>query len=306
MISIVTPSLNQAQYIPQTIQSVLDQNPPPDEYWIIDGRSSDETLTILGRYGQPLRWISESDLGQADAINKGTRLSHGEILGWINSDDLYQPGAFQTILHEFSIDPQLMLLYGYANHIDQDGCFLEKYPSSEFSLEALAYHCFICQPSCFYRRTLWEAAGGLNVNLHYAMDLDLWIRFGKLRQQHPEWNFKQIPQLLAHSRMYSGNKTLYKREESYRETIQVVKSHFSVVPYNLIYGMIESQNSRHDGFFSRRPFSPALFLRSLLYWFWQNRKKPSYIFRHVWLVLISPVQSFRRIATRVQSRFPTP
>jgi glycosyltransferase involved in cell wall biosynthesis len=302
-IAIVTPSLNHGKFLSRTIESVRNQTRPADDYWIMDGGSTDNTLDILNKCSSWTHWVSEKDSGQADAINRGFNRCQGEILGWINADDVYLLSTLSIVAREFAASPDLMLLYGDAVHINQDGNILEPYPSSNFSLDALAYHCFICQPACFIRRSLWEAAGGLNPQLHFAMDLDLWIRFGLLQKQHPEWKFKYIPEGLAQSRMYSGNKTLSCRRESFREAIHVVKTHFHVAPFNLIYGLLEGSDPRYDGFFSRKPFSPLLFSKTLLLWLWQNWKRPNYILQHFCEGLFSPIQSTQRISSRVRNRF---
>ncbi|MCI0720601.1 MAG: glycosyltransferase, partial [Acidobacteria bacterium] len=239
-VSIITPSLNQARFLEPTVESVLQQECDSLEYWVVDGSSQDGSVDLLRRYDSRLRWVSEPDSGQADAVNKGFQRSQGEILGWLNADDVYCPGALNEVVRQFSADPALMLLYGKAHHVDEDGNFLEDYPTREFDLAVLAYHCFICQPACFFRRSLLEAAGGVNTGLQYAMDLDLWIRFGMLQQENPRWKFKHISQVLASSRMHSSNKTLSRRRQSLEEIMTVVRRHFGVVPFNWVYGAEES------------------------------------------------------------------
>jgi glycosyltransferase involved in cell wall biosynthesis len=303
LISIVTPSYNQGRFIRTTIESVLQQNGVSLEYMVIDGGSSDETLEILRSFGSRLNWISEPDKGQADAINKGFRLSSGDVLGWLNADDLYCPGALASVVQQFEDDPNLMLLYGKAHHIDVDGNFLEEYPTTEFSLEALSYSCFICQPACYFRRSLFESGGGLDPALQFALDLDLWIRFGMAQRQDQRWRFDYFPQVLASLRMHRGSKTLAKRQQAYLEIIQVVRNHFGHVPFNWIYGAEETASGRYDGYFRRSPFSFLLCLRSLVKWGWSNRHDPAYMFRIVEECLRSPRQSANRIGNRIGDRF---
>ena len=302
-ISIITPSFNQGPFIAATIDSVLEQKDVDLKYMVLDGGSSDETLSILRSYGSRFSWVSEPDKGQADAINKGFALIKGEILGWLNSDDLYLPGTLAKVVAEFKKDAKLMLLYGKANHVDVDGVFLDEYPCAEFRLEALSYGCFICQPACFFRRSLFEAAGGLDPSLHYAFDLDLWIKFGLLKHNHPDWNFSFSPHLLACSRMHHSNKTLAKRHEAYLEIIAVVKRHFNHVPFNWIYGAEETASGPYDGYFRRRPFSLMIFLKSLMKWGWSNRHDPIYMLRIVEECSRNPRQSANRIGKRVGERF---
>ena len=116
---------------------------------------------------------------------------------------------------------------------------------------------FANQPASF-GVLCWNAAGGLDTDLQYAMDLDLWIRFGKLQQKNPRWKFKHIPQVLASSRMHSSNKTLSRRRQSLEEIMKVVRRHFGVVPFNWVYGAEESASGSYDGFFRRSPFRASL------------------------------------------------
>lgn len=302
-ISIVTPSLNQGEFLRAAIESVLHQEGPSPEYLVVDGASTDGTVEILESYGPGFRWISEPDKGQADAINKGFRLTTGEVLGWLNADDLYCPGALNRIAQEFETDPNLMMIYGKARHVDADGNFLEEYPTTEFSLGALSYSCFICQPACFFRRSLFEAAGGVNPDLHYALDLDLWIRFGMLQRENPAWRFRYIPQELAMSRMHRENKTLSMRHQAYQEIMQVVKKQFGHVSFNWIYGASETASGQYDGYFRRSPFSLLLLLRSLMKWGWSNRNDPVYVFRIIEESIRSPRKSASRIGNRIGDRF---
>jgi glycosyltransferase involved in cell wall biosynthesis len=301
-LSIITPSLDQASFLEAAIQSVLQQGCEELEYCVVDGGSKDASIEILTRHSSAVRWISEPDRGQADAVAKGIRMTRGGVLGWLNADDFYSPGALSEVARHFRTDPDLMLLYGNAHHVDELGNFLEAYPTCDFNLAALAYHCFICQPACFFRRSLLDAAGGLDTALQYAMDLDLWIRFGKLQQRNPHWKFRHIPEVLASSRMHSTNKTLSRRRESLEEIIRVVQRHFGVVPFNWVYGAEESASGSYDGFFRRSPFRPSLFGRSLGRWLWMNRTSPGYVMSSVVDRLLSPQQSLRSVTVRTGGR----
>jgi glycosyltransferase involved in cell wall biosynthesis len=298
-ISIVTPSYGQGGFIGRTIDSVLHQNSCNAEYRVVDGGSVDGTVEILRSFGSRLVWTSEADSGQAEAINKGFNVCKGEILGWLNADDVYLPGALTRVREEFQADPDLMLLYGDAAHVDFEGSLISAYPSAEFRLERLAYHCFICQPACFFRRQLWECAGGLNTKLQYALDLDLWIRFGLLQREHPHWKFKYVRQVIAHSRMHRDNKTISKRRECYQEIIEVIHTHFGIVPFNWVYGLNESAEGRFDGFFEVAPFSFSLLRKSAIQWMWLNRKGPGFVCLQLWRWLASPLDSLRRLFHRV-------
>ena len=301
-LSIVTPSLNQAAFLEAAIQSVLQQGCIEIDYCVVDGGSRDESVEILTRQGSAIRWVSEPDRGQADAINKGFRMTRGDILGWLNADDLYSPGALREVARHFHEDPDLMLLYGNAHHVDERGTLLEDYPTRDFDLAALAYHCFICQPACFFRRSLLEAAGGLDTALQYAMDMEMWIRFGKLQQKNPQWKFKHIPQVLASSRMHSSNKTLSCRRQSLEEIMTVVRRHFGVVPFNWVYGAEESASGSYDGFFRRSPLRASLLGKSVGRWLWMNRTSPAYVVGFLADRLLSPQRSLRSLNARTGGR----
>jgi glycosyltransferase involved in cell wall biosynthesis len=304
LISIVTPSLNQASFIEGAIQSVLQQKGVPLEYIVVDGGSLDRTLEILRNYGSDLKWISEPDKGQADAVNKGFRLTRGAILGWLNADDLYCPGVLSKVVKQFKDDSDLMMIYGDAHHVDAEGGFLEKYPSDEFRLESLAFHCFICQPACFFRRSLVETAGYLDVRLNYALDLDLWIRLGTLQKQNPRWKFRYVRELFALTRMHRDNKTLSKRQESLREIIEVVRGYFGHVPYNWVYRLLESSGGAYDGYFRRSPLKFSLFSKSVIKWIWFNRNDPGFVLYFLKDCLLSPRTSMQRLSRQAGGETP--
>jgi len=300
--SIITPSFNQGNFILATIKSVLGQDYPAFEYRIVDGGSGDQTVEILRSFGWKLQWISEPDRGQADAINKGFRESGGDLLGWLNADDLYSTGALSLVAREFEADPDLMMVYGDAYHIDSEGQPLDKYPSDHFNLDSLAVGCFICQPACFFRRQLFETAGGLDTSLHFALDLDLWIRFGILKKINPSWKFLYLPKLLAYSRMHQSNKTLADRALSLQDIIRVIRRHFNVIPFNWVYALEEATTSNYDGYFSRSPFRLSLFLKSVSKWAWVNRTRPSYVLAFVKDCVQSPCGSTKRLIRRTETK----
>jgi glycosyltransferase involved in cell wall biosynthesis len=186
-ISVITPSYNQSGYIERTIRSVLDQETAfPLEYIIVDGGSIDGTTEILERYSGKVKWISEKDKGQSDALNKGIGLSSGDIIGWLNSDDLYLPGTLQKVGDYFNAHPDCTWLYGKCRIIDEEDrefrkwmTFYKNMVSKRFSFPFLLIENFISQPAVFFKRTAFEKAGPLNLDLPLAMDYDLWIRLAK-------------------------------------------------------------------------------------------------------------------------------
>ena len=203
LVSIVTPSLNQADFIEAAIESVLAQDYPNIEYLVVDGGSTDGTLDILRRYGERVRWISEPDAGQADAINKGVRLTQGEILAWMNADDQYAPQAVSRAIAELQAHPQAALVYGHAEFTDQAGRVIAPCVRVEpFDLYRLLNSLdYIVQPTTFFRRDAFLAVGGLDSSLRYCLDYDLWI---KLALRYP---VRYLPELLARVRVYPATKT---------------------------------------------------------------------------------------------------
>ena len=180
-VSIITPSLNQSQFIERTILSVLSQDYPNIEYIVIDGGSTDGTIDILKKYQDCLMWKSEPDKGQSDAINKGFKMATGEILAWLNSDDTYKAGAINTAVEYLVKHPRVDLVYGNGNLIDEQDNLIGEFKSSTIDLRACLYHGQICvfQPSVFFRKDVFEKIGALDEKLHITMDIDYWIRITK-------------------------------------------------------------------------------------------------------------------------------
>ena len=182
LVSIVTPSFNQAAFLEQTIRSVLDQDYPRIEYVIIDGGSTDGSLDIIRRYEDRLSgWVSEPDLGQTDAINKGFAMAKGEVLAWLNSDDTYRPGAIAEAIRYLQDHPEIGMVYGQAYYVDQEGKILAPYPAGPTDLKGLRQGITtIPQQACFFRARLWRMVGPLDPTFFYAMDYDLWVRIAEV------------------------------------------------------------------------------------------------------------------------------
>lgn len=185
-ISIVTPSYNQAEYIEETIRSVLLQAYPNLEYIVIDGGSTDGSAEIIQAYAPWLAyWVSEPDRGQSDALNKGFARATGELVGWQNSDDLYLPGAFLRMVDEYLRTPNSDLVFGNVRMIDRDGRLIREQRYTRFSRRCLLFEGLnVSNQSALWRRSLHTRAGPLDVDLHYEMDLDFFLRaaeVGKFR-----------------------------------------------------------------------------------------------------------------------------
>jgi glycosyltransferase involved in cell wall biosynthesis len=180
-ISIVTPSFNQAQYIEETIRSVLLQGYPDLEYIIVDGGSTDGSLEIIRKYEKWLAyWISEPDHGQSSAINEGFERSTGTIGAWLNSDDLYETQALQRAAGAFLDHREISLLYGDCTNIDETGKPFSVSRSTAYDRDRLIRHWpnYIAQPAAFFLLSAFKSLGGLDASLRLVMDYDLWIRLG--------------------------------------------------------------------------------------------------------------------------------
>ncbi|MGA3056482.1 MAG: glycosyltransferase family 2 protein [Candidatus Limnocylindrales bacterium] len=202
-VAIVTPSYNQAPFIEKAIESVLAQEYPNLDYLVVDAGSTDGTLDILRSFGDRVRWISEPDTGQGEGVDKGIRLTQGEIIGWLNADDLYAPGAVSSAVDALGGSQSAPGVYGNATFIDADGREIGPCTHVEpFSLTRLInYLDFIVQPATFFRRSAYQSAGGLDWGLRYCLDYDLMIRLGR---QAP---LLYLPRVQAFVRVYPSTKT---------------------------------------------------------------------------------------------------
>jgi glycosyltransferase involved in cell wall biosynthesis len=224
-VSIVTPSYNQGQFIERTLQSVAIQTGAEIEHVVFDGGSSDNTVQILKAFTPPVRWVSKRDKGQTDAVNQGIQATDGEIIGWLNSDDIYYPGAVARVVAYFAAHPEIDVVYGMADHIDREDHAFEAYPTEPWNIERLLETCFICQPALFFRRRVVEQHGLLNESLNYCMDYEYWLRLGKAGVR-----FGYLEEKLAGSRLYADTKTLGARVRVHKEINDMLKNHLGRVP----------------------------------------------------------------------------
>ncbi len=180
LVSIITPSFNQAAYLEQTIRSVLEQDYPDVEYLIVDGGSSDGSLEIIRRHANRLAWwVSEKDSGQAEAINKGFAHARGDIVAWLNSDDYYLSGAVRAAVKSFELHPQAALIHGNMLAVEEHGQTINILRYHQLSLEDLLCFQIIGQPAAFMRRSALDKAGGLDPTLHFLLDHQLWIKLAR-------------------------------------------------------------------------------------------------------------------------------
>jgi len=219
-ISIVTPSFNQAQYLEETIRSVLLQGYPNLEYIIIDGGSTDGSVEIIKKYEPWLTyWVSEPDRGQSHAINKGFEKSTGEIMAWINSDDYYLPGAFYTIAIAFANNTDWIA--GACLWIDSEEHLIYTSKKPKVSAEEWLVDDLYSQPGVFWRRNLWNKSNHINEKLQYSFDYELWLQFATF-QMEAFWIDKPI----AIFRLHSLSKTSNSRINFFQEDQLILSEHF--------------------------------------------------------------------------------
>jgi glycosyltransferase involved in cell wall biosynthesis len=218
-ISIVTPSYNQGHFLEETILSVINQNYPNLEYIIIDGGSTDNSVDIIKKYQQYLRyWVSENDKGQANAINKGLQYCTGDIFNWVNSDDYLEPGSLKKIAEAFA-DEQVHMVAGNVRNFSSNE--EEIIPNQKLSAQGLM--CWqpgvkFVQPGVWMRRALIEQCGGIDENFHYSFDWDLYIRY---LYHFPR--VKEITDLLVHFRLHDDSKTQSSYEKFQIEQNRIIE-----------------------------------------------------------------------------------
>lgn len=206
-ISIITPSYNQGSYIEDTILSVLNQNYPNLEYIIIDGGSNDSSVEVIKKYEEHLSyWVSEKDNGQSHAINKGFQRATGDIVAWINSDDVYVDNIFEFVSNYFINHPDVDMIYGNAEIIDKNGKTImhrKEIPFDKVMGCFWGFGLLIPQPAAFWRRSIFEKIGYLDENLHFGMDSDLWRRIAV-----NGYTIKHVDKLFAKMRYHQDAKTI--------------------------------------------------------------------------------------------------
>jgi glycosyltransferase involved in cell wall biosynthesis len=181
LVSIITPSYNQADYLDKTIHSVLEQDYPNIQYLVVDGGSTDDSVDIIRKYAARLDWwVSEPDRGQADALNKGLARAKGEIVAWLNSDDIYQPGAVRQAVAALQRNPEVGFVYSKLHSIDRGGAVFNTINYENFDLLDLLSFRIIGQPTVFMRHSLLQRAGPLDATYNYLLDHHLWLRMLRL------------------------------------------------------------------------------------------------------------------------------
>ena len=219
LVSIITPSFNQAAFLEQTIRSVLEQDYPNIEYWVIDGGSTDNSVEIIKQYAPRLAgWLSEKDKGQADGINKGLAKATGEIIGWLNSDDLYYPGAIAGAVEDFRLHPEASFVFSDVESIDEHGKAFNLMRYDDWKLPDLMTFHIIGQPGVFMRRAVLEQAGYLDLNYNYLLDVQLWLRMAAIAEPYyaPE-------EVWAAARIHSDAKNIAHAKDFGAEAFRLAK-----------------------------------------------------------------------------------
>jgi glycosyltransferase involved in cell wall biosynthesis len=220
-VSIVTPTLNQARYIQQTIQSIRAQTYTNVEHIVIDGGSTDETLDILREHEHSyrMRWVSEPDEGMYDAINKGLRMARGEILAYLNSDDLYFPWTVDVVVSAFRGDKGAGLVYGDALRLDDSVGSVAPWFQPPFNWTDMIAVGSLVQPTVFLRRRLLDTVGTFDASLRYVGDLDYWLRVGDVE------SIVRIDEMLAVDRVHPEAASVVARVDMEAEDRAIRRRH---------------------------------------------------------------------------------
>jgi len=218
LVTIITPSLNQAAYLEQTLLSVIEQDYPEIEYLVVDGGSSDGSVALIKKYSSRIAWwTSEPDLGQAHAINKGLARARGDLVAWINSDDYYLPGAVSAAVKLFGAHPEAGMIYGDMLAVDQHGRPLNFLKYRQLSVEDLLCFQIIGQPAVFMRRATLGEAGGLDSSFHLLLDHHLWLRMAL------HGKFLHMPQMWAAARFHAAAKNRAQAHAFGREAFRILE-----------------------------------------------------------------------------------
>jgi glycosyltransferase involved in cell wall biosynthesis len=272
LVTIVTPCLNIAGYIGETLESVTSQDYQPIEYILMDGGSTDGTLEIIEsycqRYPDSIRLISRQDGGAADALQQALQLAAGEIFAYINADDTYFPGAISAAVASLRQHPEVAGVYGNARWVADNHRPLDTYPTEPFDPDKLTQNCFICQPACFLRTDILRSVGGFDTRLQVAFDYELWLRIAARHR------LLRIDPLLANSRMHLENKTLRQRQQGFREAISALRLHCGYVPFGWLHSYVAFRLDGRDQFF--QPLRPSFtkYLLAGLYGIGVNWRRP--------------------------------
>ena len=235
LVTVVTPSFNQARFIKATIESVLSQDYPNIEYIIVDGASTDGTSAVVAPYSDRLTFLSEKDRGQGDAINKGFQMAAGSIVAYLNSDDIFLPGAVSAAVAALKENPEYGAVYGEGYRIDAGGSIIARFEVTEdYNLWRLVnVSDYILQQTVFWRRSVFDTIGFFDLDLHYGLDWEILMRTGK------RYVMGYIPQFMGCIREYPEAKTSAGGAQRFREIARILRaqSSYRYPPAYFIYGL---------------------------------------------------------------------
>ena len=293
LVSIVTPSYNQGKYLEDTILSVLSQDYVPIEYLIIDGGSTDSSVEIIRKYSdQIIYWETQPDRGQAHAINKGLIKAKGEILGWLNADDLLLPETVSRVVDRFEAHPEIDVIYGRLQRINEFGKLI---PTPELPKDRITFgtskvvgECIVNQPGAFWNREIMEMVGLLNEDLHFSLDYEYWIRMALAGAR-----FMRIPEVVAWFRLDQGSKTVSRTTEMAVEQLSVLDELLKTPGLSEMLAIPSSELSKQAdrtraniqlhafyGALKRHKWNNAW------HWFWKaNRSYPFVVMQRRWFDL---------------------
>jgi GT2 family glycosyltransferase len=234
-VTIVTPSYNQAPFLEQTILSVLEQDCPNLEYFVVDGASTDASLEIIQKYAHRITWwVSEKDNGQADAINKGLRRASGDVIAWINSDDYYLPGAIQMAVQALQDNPSTSFVYGDVQVVNEKDELINILRYGDWGLKELMSFHIIGQPAVFMRRAALQKTGYLDLSYQFLLDHQLWLRLAL------HGGMTHVPQLWAGAHYHAGSKNMAQAALFGNEAQRIVQWMEATPEFASLY----AQNSR--------------------------------------------------------------
>ncbi|MBT9595635.1 MAG: glycosyltransferase [Vitreoscilla sp.] len=251
-VSVVMPSMNQVIFLADAVRSVLTQEGPATELVVMDGGSDDGSQALLADLAKEfpgrLRWASGPDNGPAEAVNEAVRRTRAPLVGWLNSDDLYTPGAVARAAAHLASHPDHVMVYGHGDHVDGEGAFIERYPSRTPTayLSEWVDGCHICQPTAFFRRAAFDAVGGLDSGFRASFDYELWLRLFKAYPKGVGF----INEVQACSRLHAGSITTRFRERVAFEGMEVVRRHLGPAPAHWLLTHVDELCAIH-------PFLPG-------------------------------------------------
>jgi glycosyltransferase involved in cell wall biosynthesis len=269
LVSLITPSYQQGRFLRQCIESVLGQDYSNIEYFVLDGGSTDESLSILKSYSARVKWVSEPDGGQSAAVNAGLRRAKGEIVGFINSDDWLKSGAVASAVRALLENPDVGVVYGQAGIVDESGNCLRQYPTQGFDADVLIQHCFISQPAAFWRRSLHVRFGYFSEEFDHTLDYEFWLRLmcGGVK-------FLHVPEEWACARQHTDAKSQRLRGDIFRQIRDLQLRHLGYCGRNWWEQYLRYLRDERQGIWRCLPGSADDRMYRLAWWpyvFWRRR-----------------------------------